>query len=499
MTFAKGSAAARNYIWFAVALIAILIAARARADTPAAAPAAAPTPAPASYEELEQRIRVLERKLEIQEETQAAVAADAPVVKVGPKGFALQSKDGANQIRFRSELDVDGRFFNDNSTPVASRDTWLLRRARPIIEGTLSNIFDFRITPDFGGGKTVVQDAYIAARFRPYFTVTAGKFKEPFGLERLQSSPDNRLIELGLPSDLVPNRDIGVQISGAVFDGALTYQIGYFNGVTDGVSADANATPDVDNNDDKDVAARVFTTPFASSDIFALRGLGVGFAVGYVNQIGDATNTLLPTYKTETQRNLFGYDAARTASGAAVAATPTIANGGRLRWSPQAYYYLNSFGLLTEYVRVAQDVSRTFGSGATAFTRSAKLNHDSWQILATYLLTGDDAGYKTVVPKTPFAIGKPGWGAVELAGRYSVLTVDDATFINRGGAGAKAWFADPTKQPSQAKAWTLGVNWYLTQNLEWVLNYTVTDFNGGAVGADRLPEKAFFTRFQVAY
>jgi hypothetical protein len=34
--------------------------------------------------------------------------------------------------------------------------------------------------------------------------VTAGKFKEPFGLERLQLSPNNRLIELGLPSDLVP-------------------------------------------------------------------------------------------------------------------------------------------------------------------------------------------------------------------------------------------------------------------------------------------------------
>jgi len=45
-----------------------------------------------------------------------------------------------------------------------------------------------------------------------------------------------------------------------------------------------------------------------------------------------------------------------------------------------------------------------------------------------------------------------------------------------------------------------GVNWYLTQNVEWVLDYTATRFDGGAKdGKDRADEKAFFTRFQVAF
>jgi phosphate-selective porin OprO/OprP len=368
-----------------------------------------------------------------------------------------------------------------------------LRRARPILEGTFANIFDFRFNPDFAGGKTVIQDAFVAARFNPLFVVTAGKFKEPFGLERLQLSPNNRFIELGLPSDLVPNRDLGLQVSGTfVFPtGTLTYQVGYFNGVADGTSTDANSTPDIDNNDKKDWVARLFAQPFLRTDS-VFRYLGAGIAVSYANQVGSAANTLLTSYKTETQRNFFSYDAATTAAGA------TIANGERLRISPQAYYYYKRFGLLTEYVSESQDVSRTFGTGANALTRRARLKPDSWQVGTTFLMTDDEATFGTVVPKRPFALDQPGWGALEFAARVSQLKLDSATFFTP--AGTADWFADPSTQAREATAWTVGLNWYLTQNVAWNLNYTRTNFDGGAPdGKDRADESAFFTRFQVAF
>ena len=44
-------------------------------------------------------------------------------------------------------------------------DTFVLRRVRPILEGTLFKNFDVRLTPDFGGGTTVLQDAYVDLRF----------------------------------------------------------------------------------------------------------------------------------------------------------------------------------------------------------------------------------------------------------------------------------------------------------------------------------------------
>lgn len=435
-------------------------------------------------------------------EQQAASATESnPQIFAGPGGFSFQSPDGANQIRFHGEFDFDGRFYNDNLVPEGSRSTWLLRRARPIVEGTFANIFDFRFNPDFAGGKTVIQDAFVAARFDPLFVVTAGKFKEPFGLERLQLSPNNRFIELGLPSDLAPNRDLGLQVSGtyAFASGTLTYQIGWFNGVADGTSTDANATPDIDNNDDKDWAARLFAQPFSKTDIAALRGLGAGIAVSYVNQTGSPTNTLLPTYRTETQRSFFSYDGTRVAAGQTPAAGATYADGRRLRFSPQAYYYYKSFGLLGEYVGESQDVARTFGAGPAALTRRATIKPDSWQLAATYLLTGDTASFRTVKPNRPFVIGQPGWGALEVAARVSALDLDSAAFIDTAGA-VHDWFANPGAQANKVLAWTAGLNWYLNQNVAWYLDYTVSRFDGGAPdGADRANMSAFFTRFQVAF
>ena len=479
------------------------------------------TPKP-SVEELEKRIEILEQKLAAQEaavhppapavasaqinspvveQQAAATTVSAPQVFAGPSGFAIQSADGSDQIRFHGEFDFDGRFYNDNLTPDGSRSSWQLGRARPIIEGTFDRIFDFRFNPDFAGGKTVIQDAFVAARFNPLFVVTAGKFKEPFGLERLQFSPNNRFISLGLPSDIVPNRDLGLQISGTVDlpSGNLTYQVGYFDGVNDGASTDANTSPDVDNNDKKDLVGRIFSEPFKKTDIAALRGLGAGIAVGYVNQVGNASNTLLPTYKTETQRSFFTYAPATTASGTIPATGATYADGERLRVSPQAYYYYQSFGLLTEYVKETQDVARTFGTGPTAFTRRAALKPDSWQVAATYLLTGDTATFGTLVPNHPFRVDGPGWGAFEVAARISQLSLDPETFSTSTRL-ANSWFADPTTQASKATAWTLGLNWYLTQNVVWYVDYTVTRFDGGAPpGTERPNESAFFTQLQLAF
>jgi phosphate-selective porin OprO and OprP len=567
----EGRRFARDYFWFALALIAILLGSTVRA---AAAEESAPGGKKPTVEELERRIAVLEKKLEAQQqevsalleaqhqalaqtpispavpraaspgaapaagpaaaptatpaaaptatadlvaqaaapqstppshavtEQQAGSATQSnPQIFAGPGGFSFQSPDGANQIRFHGEFDFDGRFYNDNLTPEGSRDTWLLRRARPIIEGTFANIFDFRFNPDFAGGKTVIQDAFLAARFDPAFVVTAGKFKEPFGLERLQLSPNNRFIELGLPSDLVPNRDLGLQVSGTFTfpTGTLTYQVGYFDGVVDGTSTDANTTPDIDNNDKKDWVARLFAQPFLLTDS-ALKYLGAGVALSYVNEVGTPANTLLPSYKSETQRNFFSFDgAAVTPAGATPAAGATIANGERLRISPQAYYYYQRLGLLAEYVSESQDVSRTFGAGANALTRRARLKPDSWQAYTTLFLTDDEATFGTVKPKRPFALDQPGWGAVEFAARISQLKLDSATFLSPAGTAAQ-WFADPSAQAREATAWTLGLNWYLTQNVAWYLDYTKTDFDGGAQnGRDRPDESAFFTRFQVAF
>ena len=59
---------------------------------------------------------------------------------------------------------------------------------------------------------------------------------------------------------------------------------------------------------------------------------------------------------------------------------------------------------------------------------------------------------------------------------------------------------DPAISASKASAYGLGLNWYLNENLKWVLNYERTRFDGGAAGgADREDEEAFLTRVALGF
>ena len=99
----------------------------------------------------------------------------------GQQGYSLRSSDGNFQIRFRGYIQSDGRFVGDSDT-TSGPSTFVMRRVRPVIEATAFKIFDFKLMPDFGGGTTVLQDAYADAKFATWFRVRAGKYKAPFGL-----------------------------------------------------------------------------------------------------------------------------------------------------------------------------------------------------------------------------------------------------------------------------------------------------------------------------
>jgi len=435
-------------------------------------------------EEQEQKILVLERRLEIQDDAAKVAKDTTPVVKASPKGFSFQSADGQNTIKLRGVIHFDGRHFLDDITPETA-DTLALRRVRPIVEGTVGGIYDFRFTPDFAAGKAIVQDAYVTGRFKPWLNVTAGKFKVPVGLERLQSANDIRFVERGAPTLLVPNRDLGVSVAGDVFGGKVGYSVGYFNGVTDGGSSDAIG--DVETDTAGDIAARLWFTPFADSDHFALRGLGFGVAGTYVDVSGDPTNTLLTSYRTPGQQTFFRWRGNSTAqpSGA------TYADGERLRITPQLYYSIGRFGLLSEYATVSQDVARR----TTAGLRADNIDSKAWQVAAHWFLTGEEESFRGFKPNNVFSLDKGTWGAFELVARYHGIEIDDKAFA----LGSRS-FADPNVSARKATAYTLGLNWYLNENLKWVLNYERTRFDGGAAnGADRPDEEALLTRVAIGF
>ena len=417
--------------------------------------------------EVDQRLRVVERKQELQVEADAAKAATATTLALDAgKGLSAKAPGGL-EVKLRGLVQADLRHFADGSS---QNDGFLFRRIRPTLEGTWGPLVGFRLTPEFAGDSATIVDAYVDLKFDPRATVRVGKVKGPVGLERLQSGGATAFVERGFPTELAPNRDLGAQLQGDVFGGALNYTVGVYNGTVDGRDA-VTSNPD----GEFEYAGRLFWEPFKNRD--GNPGtLGIGVAASVGDTFG-AGNNFLPRYRTPGQEQFFGY-------GSNIAA-----NGERLRKTVQGYYYRGPLGFLGEWITSSQEVRVASGTGVG--TR-AKLENEAWQVVAGWVLTGEDASFRGVLkPSSPFAIGKDGWGALELTGRYGRIDIDDAAF---------PLFANAAASAKGASSWGIGLNWYLTQNLKLAASYTQADFDGGAAaGADRVDEKTLFTRAQLSF
>src|SRR5204862_8365892 len=143
-----------------------------------------------------------QRQIELQNESSAEKAKATPIISAGASGFSFRSADSNFVLRVRGYLQADSRWYIDDAAAGKANDTFLLRRVRPIFEGTVWDKYDYRLMLDFGSGVTssasndaYVQDAYVNARLWPEFQIQAGKFKEPVGLERLQSGSNLLFVE----------------------------------------------------------------------------------------------------------------------------------------------------------------------------------------------------------------------------------------------------------------------------------------------------------------
>jgi len=410
--------------------------------------------------ELDQRIKVDDRKTELKQEEDAAKAKTGASVAADPSGFTIRAHDGDYLLKLGFDLQVDNRSFV-GPAGTALPDTILLRRARPVISGTVYEYVDFYFRPDFGLGTTTIYDAYVQVNYFRRATLRAGKFKPPVGLERLQGDDDTNFIERGLPTLLVPSRDIGFQLAGDLATQRVTYAVGVFNGVPD------NGLSDGASSDHRDFAARLLLTPFQPDENNPLRVLGVG--VGATT--GAVDNIALPSYKSFGQNPFVAF-----ASGV----TPA---GHRTRLAPQAFYYFGALGILAEYGLTEEGFQKGAVRRDIAFR--------AWQVQASYVLTGERKGFLSPAPRKNFEPRNRAWGAVELAARVGDFNAERGLY-NYG-------FASPASAARRAHEWAGGVNWYLNRSLRLSLDCGRTNFLGGAVTGNRPSEKVILSRVQINF
>jgi phosphate-selective porin OprO/OprP len=139
-----------------------------------------------------------------------------------------------------------------------------------------------------------------------------------------------------------------------------------------------------------------------------------------------------------------------------------------------------------------------FNVERNAFAPLPSLKFQGGYAEAAYVLTGEtrpynagSASYGGIAPANPFSLAGGGWGAWEIAGRYSTIDLNDRLGAATGVAGGRQTI------------YTLALNWYVNRNVRFLFDYLhgniakqVSPTNFGDAGAKF---DAFAMRTQVAF
>ena len=323
------------------------------------------SPAPASvasrqeFKALDTKVKLLERKMEVEKEVADNTRKTAAKVEAGPNGFKIGTADGDWQLRLRGFLQADNdTYLNDtlpagegigwnpslgehgapnpfNSGSGLGSDKFLIRRARLQFAGTLGKWTDFLIAPDFAGGTVRLFDAWTDFHYYQPVSFAFGKMKGPQDLERLQNATNLLFNERAYPTQLAANRQIGAMLHGELegpgFDTKyvsnishtqelFAYQLGIFNGSQDNQAVQNSDTTNFDN---KEFAARVFAHPFRHLDFEPIQRMGIGFAGNYTNWQGQQNSNATPiaALVSQGQNNIVTYSTGMTDPSTAVSNT----------------------------------------------------------------------------------------------------------------------------------------------------------------------------------
>lgn len=439
---------------------------------------------------LDQKIRVLEQRQAQQENQTAAVApksTDAaapgtetksappsPTLSLDSKGFVITSPEKDFSLKIGALVQADARVYLDDGAP--NRDTFLLRRVRTPINGTVWKQFDFNITPEFASAdkndtNTQLVDAWIRLNLDPAFGLRAGKYTLPVIME---PGANRHFNESPFTGTLSPVRDIGIEAYGQFSEGLVSYRLGVFNG------APNNNSTNNGNLDDGDfsTAGRLTLAPFKRQKDSLFNNLNIGLGAAHGNERGTSSKNGLTNIKSNGQQDILEWGA-------------LYANGHHTRLAPGLEWFGDSpFSVSAEFIWERQ----ALGNGST-FNKT--ITNTAWALSAGYVLTGEKAAKSGVTPKLPFNLENGTWGAFELTGRVSGIDMDNDLFTQNGGP------LDSDKNIKGAIAYGLGLNWYLNSNFRLLFNIEYTDYDGaktsGAAKGAQDDELYFFARFQASF
>jgi phosphate-selective porin OprO/OprP len=452
---------------------ALVAALPAMADEPPAPPPPAAESTDERLERLEQRLQATQAELEAlkQKEAERAQGAAAPpppgarqgemqTGKVAPsaagQGEKFEKKWGKDAIltwdngfwlRYIDEdetdpekkvlhslhpgglAQVDLRLFADDRHP--QDDTFLVRRARLYLAGTVFRSYDFVIEGDFATGSVQLRDGYINIAYVPWLQLRAGNIKIPMLREQITSDKYLDFIERPMAVQTMQiDRDLGAMVHGDL--GFLNYQIAALNGRLNNTA---------DSNDDKDLVVRLGITPF-KPEKGLLRDVEVAGSFSYGHN-----KDFLPTFQTIPGGTTFLNLATAPVGG-------KIQDGYRERAGAELTLPIGPFKLQGEFMWMT--VERAFLAGG-----DEDIHVRDWYVDLMYMLTGEEMGLnRKVFPSKNLNPFEGGFGAWQVGVRFEQCSTDEEL---RRHAVAKG--------TDTVNMLEFGINWYWNPLMKFMVNY----------------------------
>lgn len=430
--------------------------------------AEAPPPAP-----IEQRVDAQQKqidlaleKIEAQETSARLAKQEAPAVSVAGGRPTITSSDGRFSVAIRAIGQYDMAYYMQNKSALALAAAngpdlssgANFRRVQLGLQGKVFGDWSYFFNYDFAGSGGTETPGHIQAAYVEYdglapFAFRVGAFPPSAGLEDNTSSADTIFLERNSPSDVARNiaggdgRDgLGVIYAGDKIYGALSYTGDKIqdSGVFDEQQALVGRLSGlVLSNDDANVV---------------ISGNGT-----YVFKVADSAagpNSPRPITLNDPPELTVDNTGTKLVTSGSINATNVwewgIESGAQWRnFYGQAGYFL--YG-----------IDQRGAPGAFDF--------NGWYAQATWVITGESRNYSTTngafsnpKPRVPFSLSGDGWGAWEVAGRFSDMDFND----NAGALGQPIPVGGD--RGGDQRIWTFGLNWYPNSVLKFELQYQNVD------------------------
>ncbi len=387
-----------------------------------------------------------------------AFGQDKPAAK-DDLTFRVYWKDGLRMstVDETVKLSIGGRLLYDVGWISEDRDVKAVigdqedgtnvRAAWIYTKGDLYDRYFFHVEYGLQDGDADLMFAYIGVKDIPYVgNLKLGHYKE-FGLETLTSNKFTTFTARSLPVAFNPGFNLGLSAYDAVLEKRMTYSAGVYK--------HTNSYGEANSEGEWALTARVTGLPWYEEDGEQLVHVGLNASVR--SPVENETQ-----YRTRPEMSIADY----------YVDTGVMDSERAFIVGPELAVVYGPASVQAEYVH--------------ARVKSEALDDPTFNgfyVYGSYFVTGEHRVYKQssatfgrVRPHENFLGDEDGWGALELAVRYSWIDLDDGLVL--GGE-----LADVTG----------GLTWYLNPNMKIMVNYVHADLDG--VGKTN----GLMTRFQVDY